>query len=58
MTSIIPGFSQKAEELGPAHSLFIILAGREQSLSGAFRPLRNQSGAKKHQAGGTGRSAV
>jgi hypothetical protein len=38
MTSIVPGFSQKDEDLSPAHSLFAILAGREQSLSGAFRP--------------------
>jgi hypothetical protein len=38
MTSIVPGFSQKDEDLSPAHSLFAILVGREQSLSGFFRP--------------------
>jgi hypothetical protein len=38
MMSTVPGFSQKAEEPGPAHSLFSIPAGREQSLSGPFKP--------------------
>jgi hypothetical protein len=38
ITSIVPGFSQKAEELSPAHLIFTIPAGREQSLSGMFKP--------------------
>jgi hypothetical protein len=38
MMSIVYGFSQKAEEPDPAHALFAVPAGREQSLSGVFRP--------------------
>jgi hypothetical protein len=44
MTFIVPGFSQKAEEPGPAHSLFAIPAGREQSLSGVFKPQFHRQG--------------
>jgi hypothetical protein len=38
MISIVSGFSQKAEAPDPVHALFAGPAGREQSLSGPFKP--------------------